>query len=103
MPTRRATGASLPGSLSRTLEGVRLMRAAGLKVTLANVLMRSNSADFVGVQNLAAETGAHYTLDPTITPMLNGDTAVLDLRLSSEELRAIFHDERLIDDVGDFC
>lgn len=92
-----------PGSLSRSLNGVRLMRAAGLKVTLANVLMRSNSADFAGVQQLAAETGAHYTVDPTITPMLNGDTAVLGLRLSSEELRAIFHDERLIDDVGDFC
>src|SRR5256885_13709411 len=31
----------LPGSLAKTLNGVRLMRAAGLKVTFANVLMRS--------------------------------------------------------------
>ncbi len=79
------------------------MRATGLKVTLANVLMRSNSADFAGVQELAAETGAHYTLDPTITPMLNGDTSVLGLRLNPDELRAVFHDERLVQNVGDFC
>ncbi len=93
----------LPGSLARSLNGIRLMRAAGLKVTLANVLMRSNSADFAGVQELATETGAHYTLDPTITPMLNGDTSVLGLRLNSDELRAVFHDERLVGNAGDFC
>jgi radical SAM protein with 4Fe4S-binding SPASM domain len=93
----------LPGSLSRTLEGVRLMRAAGLKVTLANVLMRSNARDYAGVQALAAATGAHYTLDPTITPMLNGDSSILGMRLPTEELHAVFQDERLVGNVGEFC
>jgi radical SAM protein with 4Fe4S-binding SPASM domain len=93
----------LPGSLKRTLEGIRLMRAAGLKVTLANVLLRSNAGDYAGVQELAAETGAQYTLDPTITPMLNGDSSILGMRLPSEELRTVFRDERLVGDVGEFC
>ena len=93
----------LPGSLSRTLQGIRLLRAAGLKVTLANVLMRGNARDYAGVQALAAETGAQYTLDPTITPKLNGDHSVLALRLPPEELRAVFHDQRLIGDVASFC
>ncbi len=93
----------LPGSLARTLEGIWLMREAGLKVTLANVLMRSNAADYAGVWELAAETGAQYTLDPTITPMLNGDSSILGMRLPSEELRTVFRDERLVGDVGEFC
>jgi radical SAM protein with 4Fe4S-binding SPASM domain len=93
----------LPGSLARTLEGIRLMREAGLKVTLANVLMRSNAADYFGVGELAAVTGAQYTLDPTITPMLNGDSSILGLRLPSESLRTVFRDERLVGDVGEFC
>jgi radical SAM protein with 4Fe4S-binding SPASM domain len=93
----------LPGSLSRTLEGVRLMRAAGLKVTLANVLMRSNAGDYAGVQALAAETGSQYTLDPTITPMLNGDSSILGMRLPAQGLRAVFRDARLVGNVDDFC
>ena len=93
----------LPGSLSRSLEGIRLMRAAGLKVTLANVLMKSNSRDFAGVQALASETGSQYTLDPTITPMLNRDSSILALRLPHEELHAVFRDERLVGRVDEFC
>jgi radical SAM protein with 4Fe4S-binding SPASM domain len=93
----------LPGSLKRSLAGIRLMRAAGLKVTFANVLMRSNFADFAGVQELAAQTGSEYTLDPTITPMLNGDSSVLDLRLPPGQLHAIFHEQRLVENVDDFC
>ncbi len=93
----------LPGSLARSLEGIRLMRAAGLKVTLANVLMKSNARDFAGVQALAAETGSQYTLDPTVTPMLNGDSSILALRLPPEELRNVFRDERLVGRVDEFC
>jgi len=72
-------------------------------VTLANVLMRSNAPDYAGVQALAAETGAHYTLDPTITPMLNGDSSILGMRLPADELHTVFRDERLVGDVGEFC
>ena len=93
----------LPGSLSLSLEGIRLMRAEGLKVTFANVLMKSNARDYAGVQALAAETGCHYTLDPTITPMLNGDSSIVALRLPPEELRAVFRDRRLVGNVGEFC
>jgi radical SAM protein with 4Fe4S-binding SPASM domain len=93
----------LPGSLSRSLAGIRLMRAVGLKVTFANVLMKSNARDYPGVQALAAETGSHYTLDPTIAPMLDGDSSVVALRLPPEELRAVFRDQRLVGNVEDFC
>ncbi|MFY9690675.1 MAG: radical SAM protein [Candidatus Acidiferrales bacterium] len=93
----------VPGSLKRTLAGIRLMRAAGLKVTLANVLMRGNSRDGDGVREIAAEVGAHYTLDPTITPMMDGNTSVLQHRISADELRAVFNDPTLIGDAESFC
>ena len=93
----------LPGSLNRTLAGVRLLRSHGLKVTLANVLMKSNLHDSEGVRQLAAAVGAHYTLDPTITPMMSGDTSVLRLRLPSDSLRSVFQNPDLVGDVAEFC
>jgi AdoMet-dependent heme synthase len=93
----------LPGSLKRTLAAIRLLRSHGLKVTMANVLMKANFQDSEGVRQIAAEVGAHYTLDPTITPMMSGDTSVLRLRLPSANLQSIFRDPNLVGDVAEFC
>jgi radical SAM protein with 4Fe4S-binding SPASM domain len=72
-------------------------------VTIANVLMTVNSADHAGVQKLAAELGVHYTLDPTITPMMDGDMSVLSLRIPGEELPEIFHNPALVSSQEEFC
>jgi AdoMet-dependent heme synthase len=93
----------VPGSLVRTVAGVRLLRSHGVKVTLANVLMKSNFADAREVRTLARELGAHYTLDPTITPMLNGDRSILRLGLASDEVSSLFRDSHLVGDVQAFC
>jgi len=93
----------LPGSLRKTLAAIRFLRAQGLKVTIANVLMRDNVSDSEGVRALAAELGAHYTLDPTITPMMNGDTGVLRLRVGAAELGQVFRNPDLVGDVEEFC
>lgn len=93
----------LPGSLNRTIAAIRLLRSHGLKVTIANVLMKGNLQDSEGVRRLAAEVGAHYTLDPTITPMMSGDTSVLRLRISSGSLRSVFQNPDLVGDVSEFC
>ncbi len=44
----------VPGSLDRTIRGIRLLKAHGLKVTIANVLMKGNLEDAEGVRQLAA-------------------------------------------------
>jgi AdoMet-dependent heme synthase len=93
----------LPGSLKRTLAAIGLLRSQGLRVTMANVLMRRNRADSEGVRALAAELGAHYTLDPTITPMMDGSTSVLRHRVDASELSSVFHDPHLVGDVESFC
>ncbi len=55
------------------------------------------------MQKLANELGVHYTLDPTITPMMDGDTSVLALRIPGEELPEIFRNPSLVDSQEEFC
>jgi radical SAM protein with 4Fe4S-binding SPASM domain len=93
----------LPGSLKRSIEAIKFLKSQGLKVVIANVLMAGNLQDYAGVQALADELDVIYTLDPTITPKLDGDTSVVGLRISSDQLNEVFHNEALIGDVNDFC
>jgi AdoMet-dependent heme synthase len=93
----------LPHSLERTIKAIRFLREQGLRVTIANVLMTVNSADQAGVQALAAELDVHYTLDPTITPMMDGDTSVLSLRIPGEELPEIFRNPALVGNQEEYC
>ena len=93
----------LPGSLKRSVDAIRFIKSQGLKVTVANVLMTGNSGDHAGVQALARELGATYTLDPTITPRMDGDTSILNLRIPGTELESVFHNEALVGNVEEFC
>lgn len=93
----------LPGSLERTVRAIRFLRSQGLKVSVSNVVMSTNIADQRGVMMLARELGAEYTLDPTITPKLDGDTSILSLRIPGDELSQIFRDPELVGNVEEFC
>jgi len=93
----------LPGSLKRTIEAIRFLKSQGLKVVIANVLMAGNFFDSAGVVALAKELGVSYTLDPTITPKMDGDTSVLALRIPGSELKQVFRNEDLVGDVEEFC
>ncbi len=93
----------LPGSLKRSVAGIRLLRERGIKVILANVLMNQTMNDYAGVKALAAELGAHCTIDPMITPMMNGDRGVLQLGLSVPKLHEVFRDPVAVDDADEFC
>jgi len=93
----------LPGSLKKTLGAIEFLRSQGLKVTIANVLMRQNLLDTAATQRLAAELGVGYTLDPTITPMMNGDMSILDMRAPRDAIRKAFRDPALVGNVEEFC
>jgi len=93
----------LPHSFERTIRAVEFLRDQGLRVSMANVLMTPNLSDHEGVQKLAAELGVHYTLDPTITPMMDGSTSVLALRAPGEELREIFRNPALVPNQEELC
>jgi AdoMet-dependent heme synthase len=92
-----------PGSLQRSINAIRFLKSQGLKVVMANVLMTPNMHDYDGVRALAGELGADYTLDPTITPMMDGDRSVLDLNAGEAALRALFRDESYVGNTEEFC
>jgi len=56
----------LPGSLGDSIEAIRRLRAHGIHVIMANVLMVQNATDYAGVKALAEELGAQFIMDPTI-------------------------------------
>jgi len=93
----------LPGSFRRTIEGARLLRANGVKVSFANVLMQHNADDYPEVRALAERLDIRYSVDATITPMMDGDRSILDLNIDPEKLKSVFHDESLVGDVEEFC
>ncbi|MGC2398791.1 MAG: radical SAM protein [Acidobacteriaceae bacterium] len=93
----------LPGSLKRTIRAIRFLKSQGLKVTIANVLMAGNFSDQPGVIALANELGVFYTLDPTITPKMDGDRSILALRIPGSDLKQIFHNRELVGNVEEFC
>jgi len=93
----------LPGSLRQSIEAVRLLRSQGLLVRLANVLMVQNATDYRGVQALAAELDAKFTIDPTITPMMDGDRSILSLNVDQAALQNVFRDQALVGNVEEFC
>jgi len=86
----------LPGSLKRTIAAVRLLVERGVKVVFANVLMRENFQDYPGVQALAAEVGAQFTIDPTITPMMDGNRSILNLNIERAQLQQVFRDASIL-------
>ena len=93
----------LPGSLKRSIEGIRRLRAQGINVVIANVLMAQNLSDSAGVRELASELGASITIDPTITPMMDGDRSILRLGIGMKDLQEVFRNSDLVGDVDEFC
>lgn len=93
----------IPGSLKRSLDAIRFLKSQGLKVVIANVLMTQNAQDYPGVHALAAELGVECTLDPTITPMMDGDRSILGLGVDHAALRQVMRDPLLVGNVDEFC
>lgn len=93
----------VPGSLRRSIDAARFLKSRGLRVIFANVLMVQNVQDYQSMRALANELGVECTLDPTVTPMMDGDRSVLNLGIGQEILRQVFRDQALVGDVDEFC
>jgi radical SAM protein with 4Fe4S-binding SPASM domain len=94
----------LRGSLKHSIEAIRRLRAHGIHVIMANVLMIQNVHDYAGVRALAAELGAQFIMDPTITPMMDGDRSILNLNVDEAALKEVFRNESLVGgNIEEFC
>jgi AdoMet-dependent heme synthase len=85
----------LPGSLANSIAAIRRLRAHGIPVYMANVLMVQNAGDYEGVRALAQELDAKFVIDPTVTPMMDGDRSILSLNVDEAKLREVFRDKSL--------
>ncbi len=85
------------------MEAIRFLKANGLKVIIANVLMLQNIQDYPGVRALAVDLGVEFTIDPTITPKMDGDRSILNLNVDEAALQEVFRDENLVGSVEEFC
>jgi radical SAM protein with 4Fe4S-binding SPASM domain len=83
------------GSLERTLTAIRFLQAEGLQVKIACPLMKQNLMAYRNVQALAAELGVPYVLDMTITPKMDGNMGLLQLRNPVQDLLPILQDPTL--------
>jgi radical SAM protein with 4Fe4S-binding SPASM domain len=93
----------MPGSLRQSIDAIRLLRGHGIHVVIANVLMVQNAQDYAGVKALAVELDAQFVVDPTITPMMDGDRSILSLNVDEAALREVFQNEALVGNVEEFC
>jgi AdoMet-dependent heme synthase len=93
----------MPGSLRQSLDAVRFLRQQGLYVTMANVLMTENAADYKQVRLLAQELDAKFIIDPTVTPMMDGDRSILKLNVDQAALKEVFRNGDLVGNVEEFC
>jgi AdoMet-dependent heme synthase len=93
----------LPRSLEHSIDAIRRLRSRGIQVIMANVLMVHNIRDYLGVKELAAELGAQFVIDPTITPMMDGDRSILNLNVDEAALREVMRSEALVGNVEEFC
>jgi radical SAM protein with 4Fe4S-binding SPASM domain len=82
----------VPGSLARSLEGVRLLRGAGLRVRLNCPLMAATVAGYREVRALAETLGVECGFDPMITARNDGDGAPVRLRVRGRALLPVLHD-----------
>jgi len=65
--------------------------------------MRQNAGDYLAVKALAEEIGAGFSVDPTITPMMDGDRSILALNIAHTNLHQVFRDTGVVDGVNEFC
>ena len=85
----------VPGSLARSVAAIPLLRQRGIQVKLACPLMKQNLMAYRGVLALAESLGVPYVLDMTITPMMDGNDAPLDHRVSVDALLPVLQDSTL--------
>lgn len=90
----------VPGSLERSLQGVSLLKDAGITVKLNCPLMRQNVGQYKEIRALAERLGALSGFDPMITAKNDGDTSTFQLRITGKQLIQVLQDPALNPDVG---
>ncbi|MFQ5768905.1 MAG: radical SAM protein [bacterium] len=82
----------VPGSHSRTIDAIHLLKEKGINLLIKTVVMRLNFAEVLAVKNFTNKMGAIFRADPVISPKLDGATEPLNLRIDDDELLGLFRE-----------
>ena len=80
------------GSFARSMQAIRFLKDQSLRVKIACPLMKQNLRGLQRLRSLADKMGVPYVIDMTITPKLDGDTSILAMRSSADELISVIED-----------
>lgn len=83
-----------PGAFDRTINAIRLMRQAGIAVTIKTTLMKRNQTQLQDMATLAKSLSAHFSANISVCPQTDGDLTVQQLALNTDEVAAL--DPRLL-------
>jgi MoaA/NifB/PqqE/SkfB family radical SAM enzyme len=77
----------IKGSFEKTMQGLRNMRDAGIRVQLKTPITKLNQNELYEIRDLADELGYHVTFDAVITPKDDGNLDPLALRPDDDFLQ----------------
>lgn len=80
------------GSHARAVDGIRMLKAHGVRCQISSVLMRENLSEFSEIIRLAKELDCEFRFDPTVGPRADGDVSVLEHRVPASDLRTFYSD-----------
>ena len=75
----------IPGSLKKTIAGVKKMLDSGLSVNLSCPVSKLNYRSLNLLNDFATSLGIHVGFDPIITPKVDGSVGPTDLRIEKKE------------------
>lgn len=86
---------NLPNSFNRTIDGIKLLKKAGIKVEIAFPLMQVNWHERHQVKNLSDSLDCLISPSHVITARNNGRQDTFPLRLTDKQLKEFWQDEEL--------
>lgn len=80
-----ATVTGVKGALARTLNGIELLKEAGIRTGLKTVLMKPNQEEFEQIQAIAEHYGLPFRMDAGLFPKFENDQEPLSMRVPPAE------------------
>lgn len=81
-----------PGSLKKTIQGLKLLADADVRTRIKCVIMKKNLQGYRNILELAKSLNAYCQFDTTLMPGNGNDLSVLSQRLDFKELKKVLSD-----------
>jgi len=86
-PTTHDSITRVPGSFTKTIRAIKLLKARNLQVLTKTTLMRLNVSEYQAIQSLAGRLGVHSKVGPWVVPRRDGSREPLKYQLSLDDMR----------------